>query len=210
VLVNDVTYLASGVPLLDVVSTLLLVGGSIVTLGAAAVVATGVMLYRRVRRSAALETASLRLHLVTEAGPRREVVRLRLQLRRALDGGRTAIGAADTANGLAGETPALFRRIQREAATVDQHLRVLQGEDDRDTLQAALPALRRRVSELTGLVRRLRASVAAGLEAASDSSMAELGADVEREVIALQAGRDRLRNLGRPDEPGRPRREAIR
>jgi hypothetical protein len=72
---------------------------------------------------------------------------------------------------------------------------VLQTEDDRATLRAALPDLRRRVEEVAGLVRRLRAAVADGLAAVSDAAMADLGADVEREVVALRAGRERLRHL---------------
>jgi hypothetical protein len=190
-----------GSPLLDAASTILLIGGGGVALTAGAVAVTAVVTVRRVRRSATFAVASLRLHLLRESGPRREVVRLRLELRRALDGGRAVLGAADASTGLPGEALALFRRIEREATTVDQHLRVLQGEDDDATLRAALPALRRRVTGLTGLVRQLRAAVAAGLEAVSDSGMAELGADVEREVLALRAGRERLRGLDGP--PGR-------
>jgi hypothetical protein len=202
---------ASGSPLLDAVSTILLVGGAGVAVTAGAGVVAVAVAVRRVRRSPAVATASLRMQLVTESGPRRDVVRLRLELRRAVDGGRAAVGAADPRTGLPGEAPALFRRIQREAATVDQHLQVLQGEDDHETLRAALPSLRRRVGELTRLVRELRAAVAAGLEAVSDTGMAELGADVEREVLALRAGRERLRNLDSPtDRPTWSGRGAIR
>jgi cob(I)alamin adenosyltransferase len=193
---------ASGSPLLDAASTVLLVGsaGVAVTTGAAVVAVT--VAVRRVRRSPAVAAASLRMHLLTESGPRRDVVRLRLELLRAVDGGRAAIGAADPRTGLPGEAPALLRRIQREAATVDQHLRLLQGEDDDRTLRAALPALRRRVTELVEMVRRLRSAVAAGLEAASHGAVAELSADVEREVAALRAGRERLRAVDGLD--GRP------
>jgi hypothetical protein len=180
--------------LVDAATTAFLIGsaGVATVVGGAAVAVT--MTVRRIRRSPALVTAALRRRLIVESGPRRDVVRLRLQLRRAVDGGQSAIGAADTTSGLPGEAPALFRRIQHEATIVDQHLRVLQTEDDDATLRAALPGLRRRVDELVGLVRQLRAAVAAGLEAASDAGMAELGADVQREVTALDAGRERLRN----------------
>jgi hypothetical protein len=182
--------------LIDAATTALLVSsaGVATVVGAAAVGVT--LTARRIRRSPMVATAALRRRLLTESGPRREVARLRLQLRQAIDGGRSAVGAADATTGLPGEAPALFRRIQNEARIVDQHLVVLQGEDDAATLNAALPALRRRVDELVGLVRQLRAAVAAGLEAASDAGMAELGADVRREVDALRAGRERLRNPG--------------
>jgi len=183
----DVTV---GTALLDT----LLIGGGALTVTVGAVATTAVLTVRRLRRSPAVTAASLRMRSLTESGPRREVVRLRLQLLQAVDGGRTAIGAADPRIGLPGDAPALFRRIQNEAKVVDQHLRVLQTEDDRDALRAALPAMRQRVTELVGLVRQLRAAVAAGLEAASDGAMLELQADVAREVSALRAGQDRLRD----------------
>ncbi len=189
---------AAGSAVLDAVSTMFLAGSAFVvaTVGTIAVAITVTM--RRIRRSSRIALASLRLHSITESGPRRDVVRLRLQLRRAVENGRLVIGAADSRTGLPGEAPALFRRIQREAVTVDQHLSVLQTEDDWATLRAALPALRRRVELLTGLVRELRMAVADGLAAASDSAMSELGADVQREVIALRAGRERLRGVDGP------------
>lgn len=200
----DVTV---GTALLDT----LLIGGAGVTVTVGAVTTAAVLTVRRVRRSPALTAASLRMRSITESGPRREVVRLRLELLHAVDGGRTVIGAADPRAGFPGDAPALFRRIQNEARVVDQHLRVLQSEDDRDAVRAALPALRRRVTDLVDLVRQLRASVAAGLEAASDGAMADLRADVEREVTALRAGQDRLRNRdGVTSAPGWTTKGAIR
>jgi len=200
----DVTV---GTALLDT----LLIGGGALTVTVGAVATTAVLTVRRLRRSPAVTAASLRMRSLTESGPRREVVRLRLQLLQAVDGGRTAIGAADPRLGLPGDAPALFRRIQNEAKVVDQHLRVLQTEDDRDALRAALPAMRQRVTELVGLVRQLRAAVAAGLEAASEGALAELRADVAREVSALRAGQDRLRDPdGLPSTPTWTTKGAIR
>jgi hypothetical protein len=158
---------------------------------------------RRVRRSGVLTTASLRAHTITGSGPHREVARLRLELHRAVEGGKAAIAAGTAGAGLPGEAPALIRRIQREAITLDAHLRVMQGEDDRETLRAELPLLRRRVAEIAGLVRQLRGAIADGLAAVSGSSMGELAADVEREVIALQSGRERLRQVD--PQTSRPR-----
>jgi hypothetical protein len=193
---------AAGASLLDVMSTVLLVAGAGVVLTVGALVVAVTVVVRRVRRSATLALAALRFHAFTDPWPRREVARLRLRLRRTVDGGDAAVGVAAPGAGLPGEAAALLRRIRREAAVLDQQLRVLQTEEDRPTLRAALPAASRRVDEIVGLVRRLRAAVADGLAAVSDASMADLGADVEREVVALRAGRDRLRHLD--PTPGRP------
>lgn len=184
-----------GSPLLDVVSTVLLVGGILVTVGATGAAILLAVAVRQVRRSGMVAAASLRMHAITASGPHREVARLRLELHRAVAGGTAAIGAGTAGPGLPGEAPALLRRLQREAATLDAHLRVMQAEDDRETLRAALPALRHRVEETVGLIRQLRTAIADGLAAVSASSMGELGADVEREVVALREGRERLRQI---------------
>jgi hypothetical protein len=185
---------ASAVSLPDIVSGLLLVTGVGITLTVGTVLLITATVVRRVRRSAAVASASLHLRVLRETGPRREIAKLRLNLAQAVEGGMP-LGAASPGTGMAGETPALFRRLQREAATVDQHLRVLQGENDSAALRAALPAARGRVAEISGLVQRLRSAVAAGLAEVSDGGMAELAMDVDHEVIALRAGRERMREL---------------
>ncbi len=152
----------------------------------------GVAAYRRLRRSAGLATAALRVHLVTDSGPQREVVQLRLRLRHAVEGGREAVCGADARVGLPGEAAALFRRLQREARTVDLHLRLLQTEDDRATLDAALPAMRGRVDEITGLVRGLRTAVAAGLGAGSDAALVPVDAGPHPEELGLVLGGSRI------------------
>jgi hypothetical protein len=208
---NDVVLVASASSLTDIVSALLLIVGVGFGITVGTVVLITVTVARRVRRSPAIASAALHYRVVSESGPRREVAKLRLQLWRAVEGGRVTVGQADAAAGLAGEAPALFKRLQREAATVDQLLRVLQSETDPAALRAALPEVRARVTELTDLVQRLRSAVAAGLGAASDGAMAELGAEVEREVVALRAGRERMQDLGgRAVDRGWNGREALR
>jgi hypothetical protein len=207
----DVVVAADAASLVDIVSGLLLVVGAGVTVTVGTVVLTATAVTRRIRRSPALAGATLHLRALTETGPRREVARLRMQLWRAVEGGRISMAQADAGTGLPGETPALFRRLLREAGTVDQHLRVLQGQDDAAALGAALPALRSRVAEICSLVQRLRSAVTAGLAAASDGGMAELAADVDHEVIALQAGRERMRELdGHRVDPSENGKGALR
>lgn len=191
-----------GAGLAQVVSDALLIGGGVVVVSASAAIITTVIAVRRIRRSAGFALLALRLQVLTRSGPRREVARMRLQLRRAVDGGRTSLLAGGSAAGLPGEAPALFRRIEREAQAVDAHLRVMQTEDDPASLRTALPALRSRVEETTGLVRQLRSAVADGLAAMAAATAGDLRADVEREVVALRAGRERLQHAElRADRP---------
>ena len=208
---DDAVAAASAASLTDILSALLLVVGVGVGITAGTALLITVAVVRRVRRSPALTSARLHCRMLSETGPRREVSKLRLQLWRALEGARVPVGQADASAGFAGEAPALFRRLQREGATVDQLLRVLHGESDPAALRAALPAVRARVAELADLVQRLRTAVAAGLGAVSDDAMAELGAEVEREVVALSAGRERMQELGgRAADRARDGREALR
>ncbi len=80
---------AAGSAVLDALGAILLVGGAVVSAAVGAVFVAFAVTVRRVRRSRTLTTASLRVHSLTESGPRREVARLRLQLHRTMDGGRT-------------------------------------------------------------------------------------------------------------------------
>jgi len=182
--------------------------------------------YRRIRRSRTVADTTLRARAGFSRGPRRKVLALRIRLAETLDSGQAAIdlatgtarpcgrsgrtarpargrGAVHLAPGSAshGELPRLFRRIREEGTALDLQLRLLESETDQAVLAAELPAATSRVDQLAGLVRRLRSAVASGLEGATDETLTDLQADLEREVAALAAGVDELRRLNRHDEP---------
>ncbi|UOQ90182.1 FUSC family protein [Agromyces endophyticus] len=179
--------------------------------------------YRRIRRSRTVADTTLRARAGFSRGPRRKVLALRVRLAETLDSGQAAIDLAtgtarpDGRSGRAargrstghvapaasshGELPRLFRRIREEGTALDLQLRLLESETDQAVLAAELPAATSRVDQLAGLVRRLRSAVASGLEGATDETLTDLQADLEREVAALAAGVDELRRLNRHDEP---------
>lgn len=176
--------------------------------------------YRRIRRSRTVADTTLRARAGFSRGPRRKVLALRIRLAETLDSGQAAIDLATgtarpggrTARGRStghvaptasshGELPRLFRRIREEGTALDLQLRLLESETDQAVLAAELPAATSRVDQLAGLVRRLRSAVASGLEGATDETLTDLQADLEREVAALAAGVDELRRLNRHDEP---------
>lgn len=158
--------------------------------------------YKRLRRSRALSGAVLRSRTRLSWGPQHEVLKLQLRLTESLASGQAAVDLARQSTGPLGELPRLFRRIQSEGASVLSQLRLLASETDSVALAEAIPVTGRRVDRVTGLVRRLRAAVSAGLGDLTDDSLTTLHSDVEHEVAALRAGVEELRSLnGRDDSP---------
>ena len=171
---------------------------------ASTVVATNVALvvvvrrfYKRIRRNLALHNAGLRVRAGITRGPHREVLALRLRLSETLTSARAAIDLTRGSNGPHGELPLLFRRLTSEGATIESQLRFLESENDNAVLAAALPAARHRVDEIAALVRRLRSAVEFGLGDSSGDSLIALRSDVDREVEAMHAGMQELRELNR-------------
>jgi hypothetical protein len=176
----------------------------------ASIVAAAVILrviYKRIRRSRAINSAVLGARTRLSWGPRHEVLKLRLQLNTTLAGGLVAVNLAAQSEAPHGELPRLFRRIQSEGVTLESQLRLMETETDPVMLAERIPAAKRRVELVAGLVRRLRSVVADGLGEMSDDALARLRFDVDREVTALNAGLQELRALNRNDALFDPRRQ---
>jgi hypothetical protein len=130
---------------------------------------------RWVRRSTGLRRRVRSMQaLTTPPGARRQVACLRRDL-----------SAAAHATG---EAVAPFR----VAGTLDAELRLLAHEPDQAELARVLPAARARVADVTRVALTIRRAASAGLGAETAAEIAPLQAQVEREVLALDAGVDRL------------------
>jgi hypothetical protein len=156
---------------------------------------------KRIRRSRALASATLRTRARFSPGPNGKVLKLRVRLEEALASGRAAVDLAARSDGPRGELPELFRRIEHEGAALDLQLRLMESEIDSAVLSAELSAAGHRVEQVTALVGRLRSAVAAGLAGVTDDTLTTLHSDVDREVAALRAGVEELRTLNRRDRP---------
>jgi hypothetical protein len=123
-------------------------------------------------------------------------VRRSPRLRRDLNAAALATGEAvavvKAAGGAVGDLPQLARRLGRVAGTLDAELRLLAGEPDQAELARVLPAARARVADVRRVALGIRRAASAGLGAETAAEIAPLEAEVEREVLALDAGVDRL------------------
>ncbi|MFO7690058.1 MAG: hypothetical protein R6W83_05830 [Cryobacterium sp.] len=183
----------------SVLSELLIV---LASMGLASVLTVGVivaLVTRRIRRNRALAGAMLRTRALVKSGPQRTVLKLRVRLNESLDSAQAAVDLAVRSEGPRGELPQLLRRIHREGTALESQLRLMETEPDAATLAATLALATDRVDEVTGMVRRLRAAVSSGLGHLSDDSLRTLRGDVDREVVALNAGVQELRALSGDD-----------
>ena len=133
--------------------------------------------------------------LTTPPGARRQVACLRRDLHVAAVATGEAVAVVRKAGGMVGDLPQLARRLGRMAATLDAELRLLAHEPDPVELARVLPAARARVADVSRVALTIRRAASAGLGAETAAELAPLEAEVEREVLALDAGVDRLLTL---------------
>jgi len=174
---------------------------TIVFVSTGAVFLTVRTVVKRVRRNRALGGAALRTRAQLSWGPQREVRSLQVQLHDAMDSGAAAIELLDRGAGPRGELQRLFRRIQGESVALDAQLRLLSTERDASVLAEETPLVGQRIDQITGMVRRLRAAVAAGISGYSDNNLTMLKMDVDREIAALDAGVQELNALYGSERP---------
>jgi hypothetical protein len=130
--------------------------------------------------------------LATPPGARRQVACLRRDLSAAAHATGEAVAVVRAAGGTVGDLPQLARRLGRLVSTLDAELRLLAGEPDPVELARVLPAARARVADVARVAQSIRRAASAGLGAETAAELAPLQAEVAREVLALDAGVDRL------------------
>jgi hypothetical protein len=130
--------------------------------------------------------------LTAPPGPRRQVACLRRDLSAAAHATGEAVALVRAAGGTVGDLPHLVRRLGRVTGTLDAELRLLAAEPDPAELARVLPAARARVADVARVALAIRRAANAGLGAETAAGIAPLQAEVEREVLALDAGVDRL------------------
>ncbi|MBI4320694.1 MAG: hypothetical protein HY675_19560 [Chloroflexi bacterium] len=136
-------------------------------------------------------------------GLQRDVAQLRVQLSKEMLGTKRALSTLNASPATKGELGILVRRLERVANALDAQLRLLRGEPSDELLHELLRPARARVDELASASRRIRKVALAVLGGETDDSLRQITADVDREVLALQAGVDELRALTLRELDGR-------
>ena len=180
---------------MSVLAEVLIALAAIMVVSTVTVVVIARVLYRRIRRSRAVNGAVLRVRTRVSFGPQHEILRLRLRLVESLASGQAAVDLAMASDGPRGELQRLVARLQNEGTRVESQLLLLATERDPVELAETLPVAGRRVDQITELVRRVRSVVAAGLGVRTDDTLTTLGADVDREIAAVNAGVAELHSL---------------
>ena len=180
---------------MSVLAEVLIALAAIMVVSTVTVVVIARVLYRRIRRSRAVNGAVLRVRTRVSFGPQHEILRLRLRLVESLASGQAAVDLAVASGGPRGELQRLMGRLQSEGTRVESQLLLLATERDPVVLAETLPVAGRRVDQITELVRRVRSVVAAGLGVRTDDTLTTLGADVDREIAAVNAGVAELHSL---------------
>ena len=175
---------------------------AIVLISTLLVIGIGRLIFGRVRRSSTVNSAALRARARMTVGPQREVLKQRLRLIETLESGQAAVDLAARTDSPHSELRRLYRRVLSEGEALQAQLQLLESERDSVVLAEAIPAATRRVDQVAGLVRRVRAAVAASLGDRTDDNLATLYADADREIAALAAGVRELHLLNGYDRGG--------
>ncbi|MCU1444855.1 hypothetical protein [Cryobacterium sp.] len=184
---------------MSVLAEILLALASVIVVSTVSVVVIARVLYTRIRRSRAVGHSVLRARALLSAGRQHEVLALRLRLSDALASGKAALDLARQSGSPLGDLNRLYHRIRVDGAVLDAQLVLLLSERDAAALGQAVPGAQHRVDQVSALVRRLRSAAAAGLGDRTDDSLAALTDDLDREIVALDAGSRELHTLNGHD-----------
>lgn len=183
-----------------------ILGALLVIILIAAIV--GLVLYRRARRDGRWSPLMLAVRLeTTPPGPRREILKLRLRLQRALYRARRAVARSAKEGRPVGDLAGLLERAERAAAVIDEDLQILGPDDDRRTIRERLGVARSRIEEFEQVTSRLAETASLAVGGEVDGTLSDLRTDADRELVALRAGVESLDRIGSGDElriPARP------
>lgn len=189
---------------MSILAEILLALASIMVLSTVAVVVIVRVVVKRIRRSRAVKASVLRARARLSVGRQHEVLTLRVRLADTLASGNAALDLARHNGSPLGELQRLFSRICADGVALDTQLLLLTSERDAGVLAEAIPVARRRVAQIGTLVRRLRLAVASGIGDLTDDSLTALTGDLDREIIALNAGLGELHALYKNDGRSEP------
>ena len=177
--------------LVDVLVQVMLVGGTILVLGALALTLTTWLVIRRIRRSGVVrrtaDRGALAVHAVAGDATGRRLARMRIGLRRSAEATGHALEAAVAQGRPVGDMPFVAERLARTGRLLDEQLQLAEREPDRALKRALAAGLDAQVEQHERLGAQLRESL---LQPGFTVGLAQLGETASRlslEVDALQA-----------------------
>lgn len=161
------------------------------TLGAVVTVRVTRGVRRRVRNGSAqarrvMEESRLKARRYTVPGPAGELVRLRLELRAAIDSTFRALEAGRGEDASLAEAAALLGRLNEHAGALDGELKLLEQEPNRARIADRLPGLAERAHRITHSADALRWAAQDRARRFADDDLSALTRDVDLEAGALR------------------------
>ncbi|HXV94580.1 MAG TPA: hypothetical protein VD813_14845 [Pseudonocardia sp.] len=135
------------------------------------------------------------------AGPQREAAELRRRLGQAVTATDRQLTAAEAQPLVSATVAEQHHELKRLAATLDAHLRHLQGDPDPARVSAALPEAAAWTEQLCEVAAELRAAVRESVQATTAGDVRALGTSAADGVAGLRAGIDYLQAQIRSRRP---------
>jgi hypothetical protein len=196
---------SSGSFLADMVLQILLFTGiTMLCIGTAAAVGLWLVI-RRIRRSQRLRnglrsgTLTVRSYTKDDAG--RRLARQRLGLQRSAEATRRALAAAFAEGRPVGELPLVADRLQAASRSLDEQLKLAEGEPEPGVKRSLAASLAGRGEQLNRLSGELRQHLMEAGYSADAEQLELAGRHLSREIEALHAWSSAYR--GTPDSHGR-------
>lgn len=136
------------------------------------------------RRS--VEDTALRARSLGRLGPAAEVAQLRLALRTSMRATQDALAARRGEDASLKETAALFDRLSGHGHQLDDELRRLEQDPDREEIARRLPGLRRRTEQITEAATSLRSALRDRLHHDTEDDLGDLADQIRVESDALR------------------------
>ncbi|MGW5093304.1 hypothetical protein ACWEQ1_01965 [Streptomyces nodosus] len=133
-----------------------------------------------------VEDTTLRARTLGQIGPAGEIAGLRLSLRTSMRATQEALQAGVTEDESLKESLGLFQRLSVHGRELDDELRRLEAEPDRQMLVSRLPELRERTERITTSADSLRWAVRDRARRFADDDLDTLSAQIDMEAGALR------------------------
>ncbi|GHG68962.1 hypothetical protein [Streptomyces griseocarneus] len=158
-----------------------------------------------------VEDTRLKARQYTAPGPAGEVAQLRLSLRTSMRATQEVLRSGMADDSSLSESMALFERLSAHGRELDEDLRKLETEPDRNRVTACLPDLRERTERITHSADSLRWAAQDRARQFADDDLTLLSEQIRMEAGALRHWEDEAEAsspaasgpAGAPPKPGR-------